>query len=77
MLMQAGAEAVAQGITAAGGYGGGHRHRCLGQGGGRRLFEETLARFGTLDVLVNNAGLTNTERHFLDGDEAGGTGSSR
>ena len=23
----------------------------------------------TVDVLVNNAGLTNTERHFLEGDE--------
>jgi NAD(P)-dependent dehydrogenase (short-subunit alcohol dehydrogenase family) len=34
-----------------------------------RLFDETLDRFGTVDVLVNNAGLTNTERHFLDGDE--------
>lgn len=35
-----------------------------------RLFEATLDRFGTVDVLVNNAGLTNTERHFLEADEA-------
>jgi 3-oxoacyl-[acyl-carrier protein] reductase len=35
-----------------------------------RLFDETIERFGTVDVLVNNAGLTNTERHFLEGDEA-------
>ena len=35
-----------------------------------RLFDETERRFGPVDVLVNNAGLTNTERHFLDGDEA-------
>jgi 3-oxoacyl-[acyl-carrier protein] reductase len=34
------------------------------------LFDAALARFGTLDVLVNNAGLTNTERHFLDADES-------
>src|ERR687890_702618 len=34
-----------------------------------RLFDETLDRFGAVDVLVNNAGLTNNERHFLDGDE--------
>jgi 3-oxoacyl-[acyl-carrier protein] reductase len=32
------------------------------------LFDAALARFGTLDVLVNNAGMTNTERHFLDAD---------
>ncbi len=34
------------------------------------LFELTLQKFGTVDVLVNNAGLTNTERHFLDADKA-------
>jgi NAD(P)-dependent dehydrogenase (short-subunit alcohol dehydrogenase family) len=35
-----------------------------------RLFETALERFGTLDVLVNNAGLIDTERHFLEADEA-------
>ncbi len=34
------------------------------------LFDKVLARFGTVDVLVNNAGLIDVERHFLDGDEA-------
>ncbi len=33
------------------------------------LFDTLLERFGTLDVLVNNAGLINVERHFLEGDE--------
>ena len=35
-----------------------------------RLYDETLARFGAVDVVVNNAGLVDTERHFLEGDEA-------
>jgi len=35
-----------------------------------RLFDTTLERFGTVDVLVNNASLTNTARHFLEADEA-------
>src|SRR5437867_7350850 len=34
------------------------------------MFEAAVQRFGTLDVLVNNAGLTRTERHFLEADEA-------
>jgi NAD(P)-dependent dehydrogenase (short-subunit alcohol dehydrogenase family) len=33
------------------------------------LFDTVLERFGTVDVLVNNAGLINVERHFLEGDE--------
>ncbi len=33
------------------------------------LFDTVLERFGTVDVLVNNAGLINVERHFLQGDE--------
>jgi 3-oxoacyl-[acyl-carrier protein] reductase len=35
-----------------------------------RLFDQTLARFGTVDVLVNNAGLIHQARHFLEADEA-------
>ena len=34
------------------------------------LFDTVLERFGTVDVLVNNAGLINVERHFLEADEA-------
>src|SRR5947209_17609383 len=35
-----------------------------------RIFDTALERFGAVDVLVNNAGLINTERHFLEADEA-------
>ncbi len=34
-----------------------------------RLFDATLQRFSTVDVLVNNASLTDTARHFLAADE--------
>jgi NAD(P)-dependent dehydrogenase (short-subunit alcohol dehydrogenase family) len=34
------------------------------------MFDAALARFGTLDVLVNNAGNIYAARHFLEGDEA-------
>ncbi len=34
------------------------------------LFDNALERFKTIDVLVNNAGLINSERHFLEADEA-------
>ena len=34
-----------------------------------QLFDVTLERFKTIDVLVNNASLTDTARHFLEADE--------
>jgi 3-oxoacyl-[acyl-carrier protein] reductase len=66
----AGAEAVAQAIGAAGGSALAFAADVSDAAQVDALFEATLARFGTLDVLVNNAGLTNTERHFLDADES-------
>jgi NAD(P)-dependent dehydrogenase (short-subunit alcohol dehydrogenase family) len=35
-----------------------------------RLFETAIAELGGVHVLVNNAGLIDVERHFLDADEA-------
>jgi NAD(P)-dependent dehydrogenase (short-subunit alcohol dehydrogenase family) len=35
-----------------------------------RLFDTALEQFGDVHVLVNNAGLVNESRHFLEGDEA-------
>ncbi len=34
------------------------------------LFEQTLAHFGTVDVLVNNAGVVSPTKHFLEADKA-------
>jgi NAD(P)-dependent dehydrogenase (short-subunit alcohol dehydrogenase family) len=35
-----------------------------------RLFDEALASFGTIHIMVNNAGLVNTAGHFLDTTES-------
>ncbi|GAB4120287.1 MAG: hypothetical protein Fur005_22260 [Roseiflexaceae bacterium] len=35
-----------------------------------QLFAATMATFGTVDVLVNNAALVKTERHILEADQA-------
>ena len=35
-----------------------------------RLFDQTIEQLGGVHVLVNNAGLIDVERHFLEADEA-------
>ena len=64
------AEAVARAIAAAGGSALALAADVSDAAQVDALFDATLARFGTVDVLVNNAGLTNTERHFLEADAA-------
>lgn len=64
------AEAVAQAIVAGGGAAVAVIADVSAKAQVDELFDTTLARFGTVDVLVNNAGLTNTERHFLEADES-------
>ena len=64
----AGAAAVAAAIRAAGGTAIAHAADVSDAAQVDALFDEMIARFGTIDVLVNNASLTNTERHFLNAD---------
>jgi 3-oxoacyl-[acyl-carrier protein] reductase len=64
-----GAEATARAIADNGGLAVAVVADVSNKGEVDRLFDSVLERFGTLDVLVNNAGLINVERHFLEGDE--------
>lgn len=66
----AGVEAVVQEITGNGGLAVAGVADVSKKSGVDTLFDNALARFGMVDVLVNNAGLINVERHFLQGDEA-------
>jgi NAD(P)-dependent dehydrogenase (short-subunit alcohol dehydrogenase family) len=66
----AGAEATAQEIITNGGLGAPGVADVSEKGQVDRLFDTVLERFGTVDVLVNNAGLIHVERHFLEADEA-------
>jgi 3-oxoacyl-[acyl-carrier protein] reductase len=63
------AETVAQAIIEAGGVALASGADVSDKGQVDRLFEQTLEKFGTVNILVNNASLTNTERHFLEADE--------
>ncbi|HSB72980.1 MAG TPA: SDR family NAD(P)-dependent oxidoreductase [Candidatus Methylomirabilis sp.] len=63
------AEDTAEAIVAAGGSGTGVAADVAVKAQVDRLFDATLERFKTIDVLVNNASLTNTTRHFLEAEE--------
>jgi 3-oxoacyl-[acyl-carrier protein] reductase len=63
------AEKVAQTIIEAGGVALAYSADVSDKHQVDRLFDQTLEKFGTVDILVNNASLTNTERHFLEADE--------
>jgi 3-oxoacyl-[acyl-carrier protein] reductase len=65
----ASADDTVQAIVAAGGSAIGVVADVADKAQVDRLFDETLERFKTIDVLVNNASLTSTMRHFLEADE--------
>jgi 3-oxoacyl-[acyl-carrier protein] reductase len=65
-----GARAVAEGINAAGGTAIAIPTDVSSKDAIDHLYDETLRQFGTVDIVVNSAGLVDTERHFLLGDEA-------
>jgi NAD(P)-dependent dehydrogenase (short-subunit alcohol dehydrogenase family) len=66
----AGAEAVAAAIMAAGGTALAVAVDVSAPQQVQHLFDATMAAFGTLDVLVNNAALVKTEQHVLEADAA-------
>ncbi|MGZ0229156.1 MAG: SDR family NAD(P)-dependent oxidoreductase [Acidimicrobiales bacterium] len=64
------AQAVANTISAAGGAAISHPADISDVKAVADMFGAVLDQFGTVDVLVNNAGLVGPMLHFLDGDEA-------
>jgi 3-oxoacyl-[acyl-carrier protein] reductase len=65
-----GAGAVAASINEAGGKAVAMPTNVAEKASIDELYDKTLAQFGGIDIVVNSAGLTDTERHFLEGDEA-------
>jgi len=64
-----GAEATVQAVTTQGGLAVSGVADVSDKSQVDRLFDTVLERFGRVDVLVNNAGVINVERHFLEADE--------
>lgn len=69
-INQAGAEAVAQGMDAKGQSALACTVDVADKAQVDNLFDTTVDTFGTVDVLVNNAGLVSPMLHFLEADEA-------
>jgi len=65
----ASAQATAQAIVGVGGSAIGVTADVADKAQVDQFFDAALERFKTIDVLVNNASLTNTARHFLEADE--------
>ena len=65
-----GADAVADSITQAGGSALAFVADVSDEAAVNAMFDATVAKYGAVNVLVNNAGMINTMRHVLDGDAA-------
>ena len=65
-----GCQSVASGINAAGGTAIAVATDISDEASVDALFAKTVAEFGTVDVLVNNAGLISPMKHFLTVDKA-------
>jgi 3-oxoacyl-[acyl-carrier protein] reductase len=68
-IVEAHAADTARAIVASGGSAIGVTADVADKAQVDRLFDVALERFKTIDVLVNNASLTSTMRHFLEADE--------
>jgi len=69
-LNGAGATTVAEAIVARGGSAIAIATDIADEAQVEALFDQTLAHYGTVDVLVNNAGLVEPTKHFLEADKA-------
>jgi len=69
-LDQAGATAVATAIQAKGGSALALAVDVADEAQVDQLFAQTLTHFGTVDVLVNNAGVVSPNKHILEADKA-------